>query len=142
MNVTCNTFWVRKVAFQNTFPHSSPAIFVIKSSLHSLTRVSVIPHISNISTIACFRSATWIKVDARGGGVQSEFWNLLTFDFGKKKDGIPLPYTLTLSYIKVDLSVYVDVDVYAHKLSFTSQLCWNDVGIDWLIDWVWLFYVF
>lgn len=40
----------------------------------------------------------------------------------KKKDGIPLPYTLTLSYIKVDLSVYVDVDVYAHKLSFTSQL--------------------
>lgn len=149
MNVTCNTFWVRKVAFQNTFPHSSPAIFVIKSSLHSLTRVSVIPHISNISTIACFRSTTWIKVDARGGGVQSEFWNLLTFDFGKKKkkDGIPLPYTSTLSYnddtsIKEDLSTYVDVDVYAHKLSFTSQLGWNDVGIDWLIDWVWLFYVF
>lgn len=46
----------------------------------------------------------------------------------KKKDGIPLPYTLTLSYnddtsIKEDLSTYVDVDVYAHKLSFTSQLC-------------------
>lgn len=65
----------------------------------------------------------------------------------KKKDEIPLPYTLTLSYnddtsIKEDLSTYVDVDVYAHKLSFTSQLCWNDVGIDWLIDWVWLFYVF
>lgn len=65
----------------------------------------------------------------------------------KKKDEIPLPYTLTLSYnddtsIKEDLSTYVDVDVYAHKLSFTSQLGWNDVGIDWLIDWVWLFYVF
>lgn len=46
----------------------------------------------------------------------------------KKKDGIPLPYTSTLSYnddtsIKEDLSTYVDVDVYAHKLSFTLQLC-------------------
>lgn len=147
MNVTCNTFWVRKVAFQNTFPHSSPAIFVVKSSLHSLTRVSVIPHISNISTIACFRSTTWIKVDARGGVSKVSFEIYSHLISVKKRDEIPLPYTLTLSYnddtsIKEDLSTYVDVDVYAHKLSFTSQLCWNDVGIDWLIDWVWLFYVF
>lgn len=125
MNVTCNTFWVRKVAFQNTFPHSSPAIFVIKSLLHSLTRGPVIPDLQHQHHCLLW-SKTWIKVDARGWGVQSEFWNLLTFDFGEKNP----------KFLKIDLSVYVDVGVYAHKLWFTLQLCWNYVGIDWLIDWL------
>lgn len=82
MNVTCNTFWVWRVAFQNTFLHSSPAIFVMKSLLHSLTRGPVIPDTQH-QCHGLLRSKTWIKVDARGRGVQIEFWNLPTFAFSE-----------------------------------------------------------
>lgn len=71
MNVTCNTLLVWRVAFQNTFLHSSPAIFVMQSLLHSLTRGPVIPDTQH-QCHGLLRSKTWIKVDARGRGVQIE----------------------------------------------------------------------
>lgn len=119
MNVTCNTFWVWRVAFQNTFLHSSPAIFVMKSLLHSLTRGPVIPDTQH-QCHGLLRSKTWIKVDARGRGVQIEFWNLLTFAFSENLTKFLCLTRLSyLSYdvnVKVDMTVYVDVYVYAHAL--------------------------
>lgn len=63
----------------------------------------------------------------QGEGVSKVSFEIYSHLISVKKDEIPLPYTSTLSYnddtsIKEDLSTYVDVDVYAHKLSFTSQL--------------------